>query len=71
MVSFFFLGGTLGGGIPAACASCFFSVCVFLYALFIVLSGDHFFSELKNMRGDAKKINQEPGEQASSCPSTP
>ena len=42
VLSFFLLGGTLGRGMPAACASCFMSVCVFLpvhYLLF--LSGDH------------------------------
>ena len=51
----------------------FLSVCVFLSALFIVplYRGDHFFSELKNMREDAKKINQEPGGPAPSCLSTP
>ena len=42
VLSFFFLGGTLGRGMPAACASCFLSLCVFLpvqYLLF--LSDDH------------------------------
>ena len=68
---FFFLGGTLDHGRPATCASCSLSVSACLSALFIVLSGDHFFSELKNMKGDTKKINQEPGGQAPSCPSTP
>ena len=56
MVSFFFLGRTLGRGMPAACASCFSSVRIFLSALSIVLSGDDFFSELKNMRGDADQV---------------
>ena len=43
ILSFFLLGGTLGRGMPAACASCFLSVCVFPpvhYLLF--LSADHF-----------------------------
>ena len=35
---------------------CFLSVCVFLSALFFVLSGGHFFSELKNTRGDADYV---------------
>ena len=42
VMPFFLLGGTLGRGMPAACASCSLSVCVFLpvhYVLF--LSGDH------------------------------
>ena len=48
-------------------------VCVCLFACFVYCStvpGDHFFSELKNMREDVKKINQEPGGQAPSCLST-
>ena len=72
MLSFsFYGGGRWAAGCPLLVLRVFLSVCVFLSALFIVLSGDHFFSELKNMRGDAKKINQEPGGQAPSCLSTP
>ena len=49
------------------CVLCI-SVC---YVYCSTVSGDHVFSELKNTRGDAKKINEEPGGQASSCLSTP
>ena len=43
VLSFFFLGGALGHGGPAACTSCFLSVCVFLPVLYLLfLSGDHF-----------------------------
>ena len=57
MVLFSFLGGTLGHGRPAICASCSLSVCACLSVhLFIILSGDHFFSELKSMRGNADQV---------------
>ena len=34
--------------------------CMPVCSLFTVLSGDYFFSELKNMRGDAKKTIKSP-----------
>ena len=52
-----------------------FFVCVLCLSVCFVycstVSGDHVFSELKTMRGDAKKINEEPGGRAPSCLSTP
>ena len=67
MVLVFFPGGSFGPW-EARCLCFVFFVCFVSYS---TVSGDHFFSELKNMRGDAKKINQEPGGQAPSCLSTP
>ena len=70
MVLFSFMGGAFGHGRLAAWAWCFLSVCflsVYLVGYYQVIM----FSELKNVRGDAKKINQEPRGQVSSCLSTP
>ena len=39
----FFLGGTLGHGMPVACASCSSSVCTCLFVVYCsIRSGDHF-----------------------------
>ena len=53
MVLFSFLGGTLGHGRLAVCASCSLSVCACLSVHFLLFYQGIMFSELKNRRGDA------------------
>ena len=75
MISFyvFFPRGSFGSWEARCLCFVFFCLCVFsvCFVYCSTVSGDHFFSELKNIKGDAKKNNQEPGGQAPSCLSTP
>ena len=56
MVLFSFLGGTLGHGRLAVCASCSLSVWVCLSVHNVLFYQVIMFSELKNMRGDADQV---------------
>ena len=56
MVLFSFLGGTLGHGRLAVCASCSLSVCACLSVHYVLFYLVIMFSELKNMRGDADQV---------------
>ena len=74
MVLFSFFPGGSFGPWEARCLSFVFFVCVCLSVYFVyrsTVSGDHVYSELKNMRGDEIKINQELGGQAPFCLTTP
>ena len=51
-----FLGGTLGHGRLAVCASCSLSVCACLSVHYLLFYQVIMFSELKNMRGDADQV---------------
>ena len=54
MVVFPFPGGSARSGVPVVCALCFF-LSALSFILFL-LSGDHLFSELKDMTGDADQV---------------
>ena len=56
MVVFSFLGGTLGHGRLAVCASRSLSVCACLSVHYLLFYQAIMFSELKNMRGDADQV---------------